>query len=747
MERTASVKFIIKKSNDDYFTEFKFLNKKIKITKESHDFDIPIIKFNGTNNYFASVIELFNEQTSKQFLINIYKCLNIFNLYLSKEGFTFELIFSDEYDFNNLRNSELNYQFDDNGNKHRIRISLINYSQSIIEINNNFKFAPLLYCHQNDEKDNSYNSFQLSLYSKDKIIFKQNELFQSTVNIHSFYEKYSKIISDSYKNIENLQQKEFFNIDILKSTANALIQICIEFNKLNFQKSREELEIAFNDDKYIEFFFQLLVHKYFIKKCDKIKDFEDFCQKMKNFKKFKTKLSEDEDLKIYQKIFGLIQYNYIARKYDCWNTHYIKVKDAENESILTKAIQFYKKFIDYLDEESPVFFKLLEINSKYGFLNNNQIYNFSLLNVQDIKDHLFELIPEVIYFFDCDSNTKAFIFSMTGELAINESLLYKKYKKVNLIKNYEKKDKYNAENISMTIARYLLHEESGHFKFRNKSDIKNTAKSPIKCISEGKIKRLTYFGDKNESNNLIKIFSADKKGKGDSGHYLETAFGKWKNVYCIVYFDIIKNIGKLLNFPEYFIKNEYLPVLQKYLFIKFLLEKNKIEMTWSDELSLEAEIVLMIKLLNKELSNKLNENNLDNQKKSDINSPKEIKYSEEEPNINELEENDYESSYTEEKVLNDIYSYDFDISQESQNRGIFLKKKRKNKHEDKINKREKLNDINQQIENKSNLISNEYEKRKINSDSLELDMEIINKFDAEIPYEYHVESEDDEACI
>ena len=138
MERTASVKFIIKKSNDDYFTEFKFLNKKIKITKESHDFDIPIIKFNGTNNYFASVIELFNEQTSKQFLINIYKCLNIFNLYLSKEGFTFELIFSDEYDFNNLRNSELNYQFDDNGNKHRIRISLINYSQSIIEINNNF---------------------------------------------------------------------------------------------------------------------------------------------------------------------------------------------------------------------------------------------------------------------------------------------------------------------------------------------------------------------------------------------------------------------------------------------------------------------------------------------------------------------------------------------------------------------------------------------------------------------------------
>ena len=41
MERKASVKFIIKKGNDDFFTEFKFLNKKIKITKESYDFVVP----------------------------------------------------------------------------------------------------------------------------------------------------------------------------------------------------------------------------------------------------------------------------------------------------------------------------------------------------------------------------------------------------------------------------------------------------------------------------------------------------------------------------------------------------------------------------------------------------------------------------------------------------------------------------------------------------------------------------------
>ena len=55
--------------------------------------------------------------------------------------------------------------------------------------------------------------------------------------------------------------------------------------------------------------------------------------------------------------------------------------------------------------------------------------------------------------------------------------------------------------------------------------------------------------------------------------------------------------------------------------------------------------------------------------------------------------------------------------------------------------------MNQQIDYKSKLISNENEKKEINLNSLDPDMEIINKFDAEIPYEYHAESEDDEVCI
>ena len=67
MERKASVKFIIKKGNDDYFTEFKFLDKVIKVAEESYLFDVDIEKFKGTNNSFTSIIELLNGKTKNNF--------------------------------------------------------------------------------------------------------------------------------------------------------------------------------------------------------------------------------------------------------------------------------------------------------------------------------------------------------------------------------------------------------------------------------------------------------------------------------------------------------------------------------------------------------------------------------------------------------------------------------------------------------------------------------------------------------
>ena len=374
------------------------------------------------------------------------------------------------------------------------------------------------------------------------------------------------------------------------------------------------MEQSLNDQSYFDFCYYLLAHKFLTKDLEQINNIADLNNAIDNFQQFKCKIEVDPDLKIYQKIFGLIQYNYIFRKYNCINTYYLKIKNAKKGSVLELCIEFLKGFISNLNEDSPIFFKLLEINSKFGYFENKPIYNFSLLNVEDIKEHITELIPDVLYFYNCKSDTKAFSFSMTGEVAINENHLFQKYEKMNLIEDFDVKNKDNAENIAMTLARELMHEDFGHSKFRNKSCITNTGnKSPTKCISKGKIKKLTYIGDNIKSEDLIKIFPKDKKEKGDSGHYLETALGTYKGKFSIIYFDYIINVGKLIHYPHYFVLKEKIPKLQKYLYRKYIFENSKIKLNAKEKdeiksMNLETESYLLHRLLLSESQNYKNEN-------------------------------------------------------------------------------------------------------------------------------------------
>ena len=225
MKRKPSVKFIIKKDKNDFFTGFRFLDKIINDLEDSHEFEIPIEIFKGTNNSFCSEIELFNKnKNSKKYLINLYICKNIFYLYLSKFGYSFEMIFLDDPDFLEIRKNNIGYEFDDNGNSHRIRVSLINYNYSFVDFNK-FNFSPLKYCnYPNSDNNNDYNSFQLSIYSKNKVISRPNEIFNPSIDITSFYNKYNEEIDKSYDKLIKILNKEKFDLDNLQSIAKKKIQ-------------------------------------------------------------------------------------------------------------------------------------------------------------------------------------------------------------------------------------------------------------------------------------------------------------------------------------------------------------------------------------------------------------------------------------------------------------------------------------------------------------------------------------------
>jgi hypothetical protein len=731
MERKASIKLLMMKDKDDFFNGFRLLGKKEYITKEYYEFDVPIDKFNGTNNCLTCELELFkNEIISKNFIINIYICLNIFHLYLSEYGYTFEIIFLDELDFKESPTLDTGFEYDDNDNKHRKRVSLINYSSISIKFNN-FTFTPYNYI--SSINLGVTNSLQFSIYSRSMIIVKANELFDSSINIKDFYNSYKDSINDLYNKLIEFSNKDVFDKKKLELIVRDVVPINNKFIRMNFCKSIKDIENSFDDKAYIEYFYQFLILKLILKLKLQIKDQQHLKNILTKYNDFKVNIVLDKDLATYQKIFGLIQAEYIMRKYNCYSISYIKIKYCDENSILGQSITFFKEFINNLDEESPVFFKLLEINSKFGYYTDTPIYNFNLLNVDDIKNHLIELIPEIIFFFNAETKTKAFSFSMTGQIAINEKYLFNQYERMDLIHNYNENKKENAQNLSMTLSRYIIHEDCGHTKFKNKSNINNKNTSPIKCVVKGAIKQLTYIYDNNNSDDLIKIFPGKKNGRGDSGHYLETAFGQYNGTYTISYFDRIKNVGKLINFPEYFIKKDKIKILEKYMFNLFLCENNNFEINHDSYETLEEGISVMSNLLSAE-PGKVILQSYGNINKGIFSSKEPKKIHSESCEI-KFEELNPESSITEENILKDFESCN--DSEEQKDDFKFLSKKRKKKMD------------NQNLSNEEKIEANNAKniKPKISIKDYKENDDGKYKFPIELFYEYYSESDDDEACI
>ena len=107
-----------------------------------------------------------------------------------------------------------------------------------------------------------------------------------------------------------------FDKEKLESIVKKVVPINNIFIKMNFCKSRKEIENHFNDKIYIEYFYQFLILKLIFKLKLQIKNQQDLNNILNHYTNFKMNIVSDQDLKIYQKIFGLIQAEYIMRKYE-----------------------------------------------------------------------------------------------------------------------------------------------------------------------------------------------------------------------------------------------------------------------------------------------------------------------------------------------------------------------------------------------------------------------------------------------
>ena len=151
------------------------------------------------------------------------------------------------------------------------------------------------------------------------------------------------------------------------------------------------------------------------------------------------------------------------------------------------------EYINNKNENSPSFFKLIEINSGIGFYKGEKIFSFDMIDLPELKKPLKETIPSVICFYSLDDiDNKSFTYPAIVGVYINEEKLFKGYQKFSVDKNFFAEKQIEVKNISMKLSLSLKHECFGHIKFQIHSyfNKKKISQTPKKCFDDKKLKSL-----------------------------------------------------------------------------------------------------------------------------------------------------------------------------------------------------------------------------------------------------------------
>ena len=439
-------------------------------------------------------------------------------------------------------NHELN-NFDTFDNKLRKRIGLINIIPNKLEIigeikkiytefdfDDNNSYQILIRIPKEGEKQYSLTNFDLvNVINFKKNVKKlkesKNELFNKLSKFHkdfnSFIQNSEKEINKidlqinelntQYKIINNLlgdYYDNYFNYNNFEEIDLELFHLmfyCKQF--LQILKIYKEIPIDLNCQKYNSNYLNIEYEK-------------NISQiKLLNNNNIKEKISF---IKIYNKHYlnsfisgGEISYISI-----------LNIEETEKSNPYIKALEFIKKIIIELKEESRLFEILLYLDSEviknllikndkssmyHEDIYNNKIikrneenpteYGLNMLNIDEIKNHLNNLIPKFIIRIETDMKFYANYDPKTKIMSINEKRLLKR--KSNIL-DIEFKNN-NNEHYVLPIICEILHELYGHGKLRL---INNNENSPLEYrdskydYKRCKIKKKIKVSDFNEVNYL-----------------------------------------------------------------------------------------------------------------------------------------------------------------------------------------------------------------------------------------------------
>ena len=269
----------------------------------------------------------------------------------------------------------------------------------------------------------------------------------------------------------------------------------------------------------------------------------------------KNKICNDKLLKNYEKIFLFIDIYYLGiLDHPDHIVDYCHMSDAEKDSPLYFAKEFLECFIKELDYDSCFYYPLLLIDAEkftYKYVNDHFIkfittYGFSMLPIEEIKNHLVEMIPNIILFSKfLNEDQSAITNPITGNIFLNKF----QFQEGKILKNVHN---HPNSNYSFIVSKTFMHELFGH---KNSSYSKAGINYHSIISFKNKDGELNLISG-NECDLFIDAYKINSETideyKGDSGYLFEYFLRKIGNEYTLSLIDTVEikfNLIQLLN-PE-----------------------------------------------------------------------------------------------------------------------------------------------------------------------------------------------------
>ena len=614
MSASIKLNFFYSVKNIDKY-QFPFQNKVQDITKDQDEINIPDSVFKFRKDKVPMSIKLFKSKSgiNNEYNFHIYYGKNSAYVQLDELSYnSFEIIFRNIENLHILGIDTEFKELDTIENNDKKRLVLINYTPINLFINEiKIDLRQII--------EENCSDFSTS-YQFSEIDFKENKFIvkpMKKIEEHKYdfllekKEQYKKFVQE-LDNIVELEES-IYKKKIGKIASD--YEDLLSYKFIYSNKTQEYLEKTFSKIKKfpLDIFYNYFLLLFFYGQQDFFTDNRtvaiNYIYKIKNITE---DIQENPDISMIEKIRAVNALFLTNGKLDNLNDlnnlnfkYYFYSKIFEN-SILDKVFKFFDKFILSLNEKSVVYQNLSFLDGGYGYYNKEKVYTYDLTNLEMLKSHLREIIPQIFIFCYLNDNSASFTAPEFYGIVFNEKLLLQNYENTSGISliSYDKpiktrepiqKEIYN--DIAMNIVIYLLHEMMGHKK---NSLSEPGTESPKKVINnENKLIELKYYKEKDQNNNIddnSEYILTSNNNRGDSGHFLELSYGKIGNDLLMKLLCQLKNKGKLIERADLFTDDG--DKLKKFVTLRKFIEDNKIDYDFINDLTIEDEIIKMQTLVN-----------------------------------------------------------------------------------------------------------------------------------------------------